>query len=428
MSQSRLAARHFKAVCPYTRKDITDGKHHQFQATLPADQNGASEKVSFDVPVLQDGDNLEKLIREVIPNLKKSKNSMQWTWAVTFDRLHFCLDEEFSDKWATICREDYPNNAQRTEANFRLGIRRFCDDALNHQNCRDDVVELLQTGCKKAADVMPHDHWERMKQLKRVTEWTRGLENIPSDDALKVYFFRSMPQSLQSTANLHGYSAASDIDELKEHLDAAHTEWALKNNNKRGRTNDGNDNGNSNGQGSGNRRRTRTRYDYSNNRNGGGGRGNRRGYHQGGRGGGHQGRHNRTRFDDHCPRHPHLNHTWGECFDNPDGRNFRRSNGNRGRGNYQGGRGNRGGGSNNSYQGSHNQNDRQDAHHVSNGQNGNRNQQGSGQSSNGNQNNMPPRNINVNNAADVAHVDVDQGAASLAESSLFSRSYNSRIN
>ena len=31
----------------------------------------------------------------------------------------------------------------------------------------------------------------------------------------------------------------------------------------------------------------------------------------------------RMRFSDQCPNHPHLSHSWGECFGNPDSPNYR---------------------------------------------------------------------------------------------------------
>lgn len=409
MSTQLLASKHFKAVCPYDTVKLSTMKKISFKGRKGANAAGISEELCFEAVSVTRQDNMEILVRETVPSFLKARRAIGYEWKEAFERFTTLLDDTLTEKFDDIVTSDFNTNALKTEANFKKAIRKLVDAALLRANVRDDIIELMQTGCKKPANKTPSEHYERLEELKKCCVWTQGLGKIPSDEDVKVYFWRSMPAAMQTSAQLRGLNAGSSIEELKEHLNAANEDWVRKNPEKVRARKEGD--GQSTQSGS---RRKKTRYDYSQTNNG---NGNRRG-HQG-RGSRYGGAANRTRFDAPCPHHPDGNHTWGQCFNNPDGANFRsRSNSGRGRGGrgHYGGRGGRGGRGSDASQGN---SGNHDSHHVS---------QGSS-SSQGNQNtggtNGPPA---VINASETHHVEM-AGANnntwgdnnSHASSSLFSR-------
>ena len=205
--------------------------------------------------------------------------------------------------------------------------RKYCSS-----DARDVMFEYLASKCRKPVGMEPRDHANRMQILYRYSNKLPGLEPPKSVEQQKLLIFRTYPESWRRDYIRAGQKVENDtlqdiVDFMtneKGFADAEHGD--KKNKNKREPTHN---------------------LENTDRKRQGNGRHNFRGNHARGR--------QQKRIvgsNDPCPHH-FGNHTWGQCFDNPDGINFRPRNTNGNHGNNRGmgrngrfGRGNggRGGG------------------------------------------------------------------------------------
>ena len=356
-----VQTQHFKFKKPYTVESVLKShEFHMFRAKMAADANGISEEISISVPIMKSDANFEILFMETYPKIKKAKNLLSWTWPITFSKMSLCLADNLAESFDAIVDQNFPNQNQKTGANFIKALSLLTSKAINCPNPRDDVVELLETGVKKSNDLSPSDMWERMGELQTLASRLQGTVQSPDDATLKTLFIRAMPTDLRNSLALQGLDASSSLDDIKKHLDTADAIYQQKHKgSSSNRTSSSNNNSQSNNshERDGNRRgRSRSRS-RSNNRRGG---------DRGGRGQGSFAQFNTRDHEAPCPLHRGT-HTWGQCFDNRYGSNYRGSGGRGGRGGRGDGRGGRGGrgGDNSSHRGGGSyQGQGRDSHHI----------------------------------------------------------------
>ena len=159
-------------------------------------------------------DNQEILINEIVPQVQRLRTQFGWTWRTLWDRLGWCMDEDMSNLWATIMDTDYNANNARKENNLKPAIRALISKAINREFPRDDILKMMQTGMRKAADETPSQHYEQILQLKKCCEWTAGVGTVPGEAECKVLFIRQMPQNLKDCLSLCGLMQESDLNTL----------------------------------------------------------------------------------------------------------------------------------------------------------------------------------------------------------------------
>ena len=115
--------------------------------------------------------------------------------------------------------------ANCNQANLKGAIRNLMSQAINQEFPRDDIVEMLQSRMRKAADETPIEHYEHIMQLKKCADWTNGICSIPTDQECKTYLIRHIPQNLKESIRLRGLNQDSDVAQLKEALDQADAQW-----------------------------------------------------------------------------------------------------------------------------------------------------------------------------------------------------------
>ena len=192
--------------------------------------------------------------------------------------------------------------------------RKYCSS-----DARDVMFDYLSNKCKKPVGMEPRDHVNRMRILYRYSNQLPGLEPIRTAEQQKLSIFRTFPESWRRSYIRAGRRVENDS--LQEIVDFMTNEKGFADAEQKERkgkfkTETGNNN------------------DSMERKRNIGGRGPK-----GGRG---KTPKKIVGSNDPCPHH-FGNHTWGQCFNNPDGMNFRpRNTGPGGRGTGRGGRSGRG--------------------------------------------------------------------------------------
>ena len=139
-----VQTQHFKFKKPYTVESVLKShEFHLFRAKMAADANGISEEISISVPIMKSDANFEILFMETYPKIKKAKNLLSWTWPITFSKMSLCLADNLAESFDAIVDQNFPNQNQKTGANFMKALSLLTSKAINCPNPRDDVVELL---------------------------------------------------------------------------------------------------------------------------------------------------------------------------------------------------------------------------------------------------------------------------------------------
>ena len=277
-----------------------------------------------------------------------------------FDQWEEVLQDNASEKWDT--QTAAIPEANKTTARFNMEMSAFylkyCGD-----DARDTEVEYL-SNIKKQKKTDPHEFSDQMETLYRYANRLPGSATRVNADDTKKRIFKGFSASHQKH-----YLRSRDInaDTLQEMVQFMENEKSFADSDDR-------------------KRKSESDGGPVAKRIKGGGKDNK-------------GRKNKPKPHDPCPFH--HGHKWLDCFDNPDGRNFKSRNSygggcGGGRFNNYGGRGGRGGFqgrggrgndryNNNRYQGGRFQN-RNDYQGRGNGNNGGR----GGQNGNSYYGNLPP--------------------------------------
>jgi hypothetical protein len=218
MNTQLTAACHFQARKPYSATTLNNMRQQKFQARINSGDDSMSEDISVYIPIVSRTDNQENLINEVIPQLTRLREGFGWTWATLYGRIPWCLDEAMANLW-TI--KDAIAQTNCNQANLKGAICNLMSQAINQEFPRDDIVEMLQSRMRKAADETPIEHYEHIMQLKKCADWTNGICSIPTDQECKTYLIRHIPQNLKESIRLRGLNQDSDVAQLKEALDQA---------------------------------------------------------------------------------------------------------------------------------------------------------------------------------------------------------------
>jgi hypothetical protein len=197
-------------------------RQQRFQAQVNNAGAGAaapavSEDITAYLPTISRGNNLEILIHEIIPSIKRIRTGFGWTFRTAIDRVSWCMDEDISTIYNR--HRDAIPVANCNEAALKTIVQDTISSVINRDFPQDDIVEMMQTSMCKPTDVTPSEHHDRFEQLKKCADWTNGTCAVPSDQELKTYWLPSHPISMRDGIRLHGLNQDSDLAELKEALD-----------------------------------------------------------------------------------------------------------------------------------------------------------------------------------------------------------------
>lgn len=129
-----------------------------------------------------------------------------------------CLDGETLRFWKRVLEEKYPDDNDRTDANFdaaMIWLIRHITGTLEHHNSGDCIYWQLAHRRKKASE-SPRDYLVRFQEFLKVANLCEVKEQRPDDLKCVGWFYCSMPMkyrqqfALMSQKKLYEY----DLDEL----------------------------------------------------------------------------------------------------------------------------------------------------------------------------------------------------------------------
>ena len=234
------------------------------------------------------------------------------TGAELFNNFEELMVNNAEERWENIVAPIA--EPQRTPIRFELAVDELRAHYCDHE-ARDTMFDYLRT-VQKPYQVEPQQHADRMQTLIRYSNKLPGTEPELNEQQSKTLIFKSFPFKWQqayirSGRNLRNDTLMALIQYMKDEKgfsDAAES---------RKRKMDQRNNG-SNGQGGGRNHNRSGSGNYQ-----GRGRGRGRGG-QNNHGNNHNGNNNgQGRRSNPCRRPGHHGHDWGDCFDNPNSRNFK---------------------------------------------------------------------------------------------------------
>ena len=277
--------------------------------------------------LIANGESTE-LLMETFDKLDELRNRVTTPWNAgeRFRQLYSILTDEARDAYDEIVARDYPNNNDKTDANYEELKRQIITQMSDHVNPGDKIVTYLEqkVSYDKCMDprtgvlVKPVDHLKRCKIMKKYGErmhHTHGA-NYFDTARFKTCIYNHFPQGwkdwLEQQVGRDPFDTTNPLD-VDEICDPMQRKWNMderpnikKNNgSKRKKDDDDNNNNDNNGGGDKNSNQgSRKRYKKGSHHKSGGG--------------------NKSRSShENCsiPGHEKFRHGWTGCFLNPYSRN-----------------------------------------------------------------------------------------------------------
>ena len=220
-----------------------------------------------------------------------------------------CLGGSTLRYWQHILK-DYADDADQVTANFAPAVAKLRDKVCGGKNMADTQFHYLQHKIKKPKNMTPREFLNRFTEIVDCSEKLEGLAHHPGDYEKKTWFYNAFPSSYRAEFQKAGLKVDDkSMEEVMEYFQALH-DYEMENGqliqqtNKRKREDDDTPRTSSKKQRGRDQRQQRQGNYYH----------RRQGNSNGER---------KSRWNEQCPLHTHLSHTWGECRSNPDSRNFR---------------------------------------------------------------------------------------------------------
>lgn len=279
------------------------------------------------VKVLEaDGESTE-LLMESYDKLDELRGRVttQWNAAERFRQLYSILKDEARDAFDEIVDRDYPNNNDKTNANYEELKRKIITQMSDHVNPGDKIVTYLEqkVSYQKCKDdktgvlVRPVDHLKRCKIMKKYgsrMHHTQGA-NYFDTNRFKTCIYNHFPQDwkdwLEQQLGRDPFDVTNPLD-VDEICDTMQRKWyleerpKLRSNHSSKRKKDDDDANDNNGGGDKNSHqgsRKRHKKGGNNYKSGGGNRS--------------QSSHEKCSI----PGHEKYRHGWTSCFLNPYNKN-----------------------------------------------------------------------------------------------------------
>ena len=310
------------------------------------DDDGNSRKIVNFVPIDDGTRGIEHLLMRTMIKYRDHVHEAELLDAEVFRDFTKCLAGSTLRYWNHIIG-DY-RQSQRTNEAFVEACDRLRDKVCGESNMGDTQIYWLGHGIKKPRQMSPRDFHNRFEEIVDCTSMLEGNFNQPNEHEIKTWFYNAFPNSYKHTFQKAGLKVDDKtIEEITDYFQGLHTfesQFGELKEEKKRKKNDQDDKDQS---------RTSTKKQ----------RGRDRSFqHRDDRRGNRDDR--KPKWNGKCPLHPEKSHTWGDCFSNPESRNFRPQYGSNSR--RDGGGGDKRGGSNRSNGGnrsSKGRNERSDAHY-----------------------------------------------------------------
>lgn len=321
-------------------------------AYLQDDEGNRNKIINF-IPIDDGTKGIEHLLMRTMQKFRDHVEEAELLDGVIFREFTKCLAGSTLRAWNHIIND--PENGyhgdERTNAAFVEACNRLRNKVCGGENMGDTQIFWLSHRIKKPKDMTPRDFKNRFEEIVDCTRMLDGFFQQPNEHEIRTWFYNAFPTSYKKAFQKAGMKIDDQhIDEITEYFQNLHDYekqyGELKDDDKkRKRSEQDNRDGprTSNKKQRGRDRRWGRRDDHQDHRD------NRK-----------------PKWNGKCPLHPDKSHTWGDCFSNPESKNFRPQYGNN-NSRRDGGGGNRG--SNRSNGGNKNggRHERSDAHHYEDG-------------------------------------------------------------
>jgi len=155
---------------------------------------------------------IEFLLGITIPQFEQAHKEQEWDPKERYSQFLKVLNGTFMTSWEETLETDYPDDADRTNANWTEATYKFIKRHLNCKKSCDIMWRWMESSYKKEPLVPAEMHFHRFKELIRHSKrLPPGVKPDPTDDEIKEWCFRSfcmkhraaflISKTLESTTN-----------------------------------------------------------------------------------------------------------------------------------------------------------------------------------------------------------------------------------
>lgn len=323
-------------------KELVKQKFEESEETEVTDDKGTKtkkfKKISGYVRTFM-GNNVERLINTTWLDFHQVRQDFShWNGETLFNEFGRCLRQDAQLQYQTLLTTKYANMTRRTATSFDEMFKQYLTIIAGSENQRDTCIYYL-THVKKPMDMNPKAWLVRWNEMYNAIKMLEGLGAIPNDHTEKEMLYHTFPGKYTK----HFREAGKILADMTKVKIVAYFDTLYLEDKKLGviprkpkkptSDDDGKENDHA-------KNRNKNRVPRGGPRNGGG-----RGSYNGGRGGN----------NNNAPCQIHNgHHSWADCNQNRNSRNYKPPNNNNGHRGNGGGRGNGN---------DRNKNKNQDAHH-----------------------------------------------------------------
>ena len=187
----------------------------------------ARGKTRSEVIPCDSGFTIEFLFALTFPQFEHAYIEQDWSEEEAYSQLTKCLHGDMKVAWEETLDKDYPDEADRTDANWVECKNKFVVRYLNCKRPRDVQLRHLEHKYSKNIDESPDVHFRRFKEsLRHTLMLPAGVKANPSTEELKEWYFQTYCKKhrLSFLTSGHGKDDLSNstMEEITDYMRLLH--------------------------------------------------------------------------------------------------------------------------------------------------------------------------------------------------------------
>ena len=153
---------------------------------------GGRNKTRSEVMPCDGNFGIEFYLANTLPQFAIAYKVQQWSEAEGYSQFTKALVGDMKIAWEETLEQDFPDESDRTGANWDRANYTFVKKYLNCKRPRDVQLRHHETGYAKPPDQDTAPHFRRFKEsLRNTLKLPKGVKPDPTDEKVKEWYFRT---------------------------------------------------------------------------------------------------------------------------------------------------------------------------------------------------------------------------------------------
>ena len=245
-----------------------------------------------------DGSNVEQMLAETIIPATRAVSNAPNAEEDVFKFMLLLLEHPIYQMFKGAADELKVDVNNPTAGDFLKVVKRFLSAATSSSRMGDNILRHLEMGIRKPRTMTPQRFLLRFLAMLEQAQYFEGIKPKPTEEEQKDWYFRAYPKSYRlDYKKMHGDKKDS-MQAITSHMTLMHEADELSGAFKEKKPSTKDKSVTTEEKGTERRRRRHMPGHEKSNRS----------------------KKTELSADMHCPVHPHGDHTWGECSQNPENR------------------------------------------------------------------------------------------------------------